>query len=830
MRYVAIHAHLYQPPRENPWLDAIESQPSARPFHDWNERIAFECYGPNSASRILDEEDRVLTITNNYERLSFNAGPTLAAWLSRHAYATLARMVEGDRLAAEARGHGGALAQPYAHPILPLCTRREKRLQVLWGLQDFEHRFGHKAEGIWLPETAADLETFEVLAELGVRFTLLAPHQADRVRGRGGGDWTKVGPEGPDTGVGYRQELSGGRGLDLLFYRRDVSQAVAFEGLLSDGHLFADRLRSPLAGTPEQEPRLVLVATDGESYGHHHRFGDMALAVALETLDRDPETTLTSPGAFLEAHPPSRLVELAENTSWSCAHGIERWRSNCGCRAGAGAERGPAQQWRGPLREALNRLRDGLEEFYERCGRALFADAEAAAEDYGKVVAARTDAVTESFLDGHLKTPEKREDRLQAARLLEMQRHALLMFASCGWFFDRLDGLEPVQILRHASRALGLARSLGGPDLEPTLLDELAAAPGPSRRLPDGRAVWERLVRPAAVSPLRAAAHYGVIRIFGKHPELLRQGFALEGEDLPLERAGAARLARGRVRVRDRLTGESARVGYAVLHAGGREVDGGAHLASGEDPLPPEAAGIAEAFARSDLVEAGRRLNEEFPGGTFGTGDLLPDLRSEILESVTEEALERLEAYGREVHRDFRGLLLSYRDEDREPPRPLHALAGFVLERELGREARRVAVGARPGGLLTVLAEARASGLELDASEAGETLRRALEESLALLGESEGASGSALIRALSLLEVVEALPSRPSLWEARNRVHRAFGPPPAGGGLGAGSELRDRMRLAYRLGFGLTWFRSAGAPEKLLAEVREEIEAERNES
>jgi hypothetical protein len=571
------------------------------------------------------------------------------------------------------------------------------------------------------------------------------------------------------------------------------------------------------------------VATDGESYGHHHRFGDMALAVALKTIEQDPETTLTNPGAFLRAHPPARLVEVAENTSWSCAHGIERWRSNCGCRAGAGAERGPAQQWRSYLREALDRLRDRLEDFYSRRGGELLSDPESAAEDYGRVVAARTDAATEAFLARHLREPSGLRERREARQLLEMQRHALLMFASCGWFFDRLDGLEPVQILRHASRAMDLARRLGGPDFEPDFVEELAPAPGPSRRRPDGRAVWESLVRRAAVSPLRVAAHHGVIRIFGKHPELLRQGFALEGEDMPLERAGAGRLARGRVRVRDRLTDETARVGYAVLHAGGREVDGGVRVVGGEAEDAPEGAATAEAFARSDLVEAGRQLGEEFPDATFGTEDLLPDLRSEILESVTEEALERLEGYGREVHRDFRGLLVSYRDEDREPPRPLHVLAGFVLERELSREARRVAVGAGPDGLLGILAEARRAGLELEANEAGESLRRALEEGLALLGEDEALSHAAVIRALSLLEVIEALPVRPSLWETRNRVHRAFGPPPGGGGLGDGPELRNRILLACRLGFGRTWFERAGAPADLVTELWEEIEASRGE-
>ena len=350
-RYVVIHGHFYQPPRENPWLETVEVQDSAAPAHDWNERVTDECYAPNTAARRLDEQNRIVAITNNYERISFNIGPTLMAWFARERPAVAAKIVEADRASVAAHGgHGNAIAQVYNHMIMPLATRRDKVTQVRWGLEDFRMRFGREPEGMWLPETAVDDETLEVLAEGGLAFTILAPHQAARIRPLEGDDasWVDAGDH-VDPSRAYRWRGANGAELAIFFYDGPVSRAIAFEHLLRNGHEVAARLRAAFSDDREWD-QLVHVATDGESYGHHSRFGDMALASALHDLANDPSVTLTNYGEFLALAPPTMEVQIRPHTSWSCAHGIERWRSDCGCRVNGQTH----QRWREPLREALD--------------------------------------------------------------------------------------------------------------------------------------------------------------------------------------------------------------------------------------------------------------------------------------------------------------------------------------------------------------------------------------------------------------------------------------------------------------------------------------------
>ncbi|HEY2321618.1 MAG TPA: glycoside hydrolase, partial [Thermoanaerobaculia bacterium] len=322
-RFIAVHGHFYQPPRENPWLEAVETQDTAHPYHDWNERITFECYAPNASARILDDSDRILRIVNNYATMSFNFGPTLLSWLEVHAPETYAAIIDADR-ASRARfsGHGSAIAQAYNHIIMPLANARDRRTQVQWGIRDFEHRFGRKPEGMWLPETAVDTDTLEVLAAAGIRFTILEPGQAREA--------------GIDPTMAYRCNLPSGRSIAIFFYDGPISRAVAFENLLARGEFLANRLAGAFDPSRTHD-QLVNIATDGETYGHHHRYGDMALAYALHYIEERELATLTNYGEYLEKHPPVHEVEIRENTAWSCAHGVERWRSDCGCSTGGQA-------------------------------------------------------------------------------------------------------------------------------------------------------------------------------------------------------------------------------------------------------------------------------------------------------------------------------------------------------------------------------------------------------------------------------------------------------------------------------------------------------------
>jgi len=388
-KYVSVHCHFYQPPRENPWLEAIEQQDSAYPYHDWNERITAECYAPNASSRILDPEERIAAILNNYAHISFNFGPTLLSWLQANAPDTYGCILEADAASIEGfSGHGSAIAQAYNHMILPLATRRDKITQVLWGIRDFQHRFGRDPQGMWLPECAVDNETLEVLADLGIRFTVLAPRQAARVRGIGETEWHDV-AGGVDPSRAYRAKLPSGKSITLFFYDGPISQGVAFEGLLSNGHRLAERL---LGGVSDERtwPQLLHIATDGETYGHHHKYGEMALSFALDHIRRSGAAKLTNYAEFLEKHPPEWEVEIVANSSWSCAHGVERWRADCGCSSGMRPEW--RQEWRGPLRQALDWLRDALAAPHEKDARALLPDPWAARDEYIAVVLDRSDA------------------------------------------------------------------------------------------------------------------------------------------------------------------------------------------------------------------------------------------------------------------------------------------------------------------------------------------------------------------------------------------------------------------------------------------------------
>ncbi|MCZ6514447.1 MAG: DUF3536 domain-containing protein, partial [Acidobacteria bacterium] len=488
-RYLCIHGHFYQPPRENPWLETVELQDSAYPYHDWNERITAECYAANASSRILDEKRRIVKITNNYSRMSFNFGPTLLSWLAAFSPQTYQAILDADRESRELfSGHGSALAQSYNHTILPLSNRRDKYTQILWGLRDFEYRFGRKPEGMWLPETAVDLETLDILAELGVRFTLLAPHQARRTRPLGGRAWKDVSGGQIDPTRPYELRLPSGRTIRIFFYDGPISRAVAFEKLLANGERYAERLLGAFSDQRDW-PQMVHIATDGETYGHHHRYGDMALSYALNHIESNQLAKLTNYAEYLERHPPSQTAEIFENSSWSCSHGVERWRSDCGCSSGTNPQW--HQRWRGPLRQALDWLRDTLAAGYESRAGELVKDPWAARDDYIDVVLDRSPENIHQFMDRHAAGAWGAAEKTTVLKLLELQRHTLLMYTSCGWFFDELSGIETKQVLQYAGRAIQLGQELIGNSYETDFLEKLEQAPSNIPEHQNGAHIYE---------------------------------------------------------------------------------------------------------------------------------------------------------------------------------------------------------------------------------------------------------------------------------------------------------------------------------------------------
>lgn len=458
---LVVHGHFYQPPRENPWTGEIDVQPSAAPAHDWNERVHLECYRPNAFARVPDDSEAGERLVNNFERMSFNVGPTLLAWMESADPDTYGRILEADRVSLQRLGHGNALAQAYHHTILPLSPPRDVRTEIRWGLRDFELRFARPAEGMWVAETAVNHDVLEALIEEGVRFTILAPGQAGAWR-EPDGDWIECSDTPIDTRVAYRyvHRDRSGRSIALFFYDGHISKSIAFEKAARSSAYFLDLFQSRDAGIGH----LVHAATDGETYGHHAPYTELGLAYALFIEAAHRDIHVTNYATYLDEFPPDREVRLVpgEGSSWSCAHGVGRWKRDCGCHTGG--KEGWNQKWRGPLRDALDVVRRGADEVFDRLGTILFRDPWGARDRYIDVVTGRR-PITE-FLAAEAGGPPAGGNGDKMEALLELQHNALAMYTSCGWFFNDVAGIETVQILRYASRAIDLMESLGQPTPE----------------------------------------------------------------------------------------------------------------------------------------------------------------------------------------------------------------------------------------------------------------------------------------------------------------------------------------------------------------------------
>jgi alpha-amylase/alpha-mannosidase (GH57 family) len=763
-RYICVHGHFYQPPRENPWLEAIELQDSAYPYHDWNERITAECYATNTTSRILDGEGWIIDIVNNYANISFNFGPTLLAWTEVHAPDVYQAVVEADRLSQERfSGHGSALAQAYNHMILPLANRSDKYTQVFWGIRDFEKRFGRYPEGMWLPETAVDLESLDILAEFGIRFTILAPHQAARVRPLGSDDWEDVSVGRIDPTMPYKLQLESGRAIDLFFYDGPISRAVAFEGLLSRGESLAQRLLDAFSEDPSR-PQLVQIATDGETYGHHHRHGDMALAYALHYIQTNELARLTNCGEFLELHPPSYEVEIFENSSWSCAHGIERWQSDCGCKTGGQPEWN--QGWRAPLREALDWLRDTLAPVYEQKVSTLLEDPWRARNEYIQVILDRSTPSLAEFFEKQAIHDLTVADKITALKLLELQRHAMLMYTSCGWFFDELSGIETVQVMQYAGRALQLSQELFNNNLEPHFLELLARAKSNIAEHRDGHLIYDKFVKPAALDLEKVSAHYAVSSLFENYgTEAKVFCFKAEQEDYHIEETGKARLALGRIKLTSEITGESARFCVGVLHWGDHNFSCCVMGGKPEKPLEPIVEAISERFTRADFTETIRLLEKHFGPSTYSLRSLFRDAKRKILDIVLESALTDAEASYRQLYEYNTPLLRFVTSLGDPPPDFLHCAAKFFLNLSLKQAFEDEELELEH--IENLLEEARLSGVSIDAATLEMVIRKKIEGFALLL--FKGIEDIFMLQELeAIIILLDSLPFQVNTWKVQN--------------------------------------------------------------
>ncbi|NJP05288.1 MAG: DUF3536 domain-containing protein [Chloroflexaceae bacterium] len=690
-KYICIHGHFYQPPRENPWLETIELQDSAYPFHDWNERITAECYRNNGASRVVDDQNRILQIVNNYARISFNFGPTLLSWMEEKMPDAYRAIIAADRESQTLfSGHGSALAQVYNHMIMPLANFRDKRTQVIWGIRDFEHRFGRKPEGMWLAETAVDIETLEVLAEQGIKFTILSQYQAARVRYRGNDYWEDATGGRIDPSSVYLQRLPSGRKINLFFYDGPISQAVAFEQLLTSGEKLAHRLMGAFHDGRDW-PQLVHIATDGETYGHHHRFGDMALAYALNYMDSQDWVKLTNYGEYLERYPPMHEVHILENTSWSCYHGVERWRNNCGCNSGGSPEHWN-QEWRRPLREALDWLRDQIGPHYEKRTRQIFKDPWRSRDDYIFFVLNRSGENGEQFLARHALNGRNGQsylsdsDKFTALKLMELQRHAMLMYTSCGWFFDELSGIETVQIIQYAGRVIQLAEQVLGLSLEGEFLNKLEHARSNQPHYGHGRHIYEHFVKPAMVDLKQVGAHYAISSVFTSYPKVSTLFcYAADCEHIQMFESHQVKLVIGRVRIISAITWEHVLLTFGALHFGDYNVTCGVrefHGQAGYDALLQHA---HHAIEHQHVAEAIHLLDQHFVDVTYSIESLFRDEQRRILEIVLNSTLAEAEMAYRSIY-DRHVPLMRFLSELGTPtPRAFRTAAEFAINSYLKR-------------------------------------------------------------------------------------------------------------------------------------------------
>jgi hypothetical protein len=764
-RYLCIHAHFYQPPRENPWLETVELQDSAYPYHDWNERVSAECYAPNAASRILDGAGRIRQIVNNYARISFNFGPTLLSWMEDKAPETYQAVLEADKASSRRfSGHGSALAQAYNHMILPLASERDKYTQALWGIRDFERRFGRVPEGMWLPETAVDTSTLEVLAELGIKFTILAQAQASRVRRTGGRSWKDVSGGRIDPSRAYLARLPSGKQINLFFYDGPISQAVAFEKLLNNGEEFFTRL---LGGLNDKRdwPQLMNIATDGETYGHHHRYGDMALAFALDKIEHtsgESGVRLTNYGEFLEKFPPQMEVQIAENTSWSCYHGVERWRSNCGCNSGRGDWN---QEWRGPLREALDYLRERAAGLFEQHAAGLLNDPWSARNDYIDVILDRSPESRWRFFEKHAQHRLSEDEIVTALKLLELERHAMLMYTSCGWFFDEISGIETVQVLQYAARVIQLARETAKEDLEQDFLERLARAKSNIATLGDGARLFQAWVKPAMVDLHKAGAHFAISLMFDGDHETPQLCFEVDTHDYRRAESGGARLGLGRARISSRITLETRELTFAAAQQGDQTTHAGVRDSGPEEDYLAFAGRTLAAFSAGEFADTLRELNLYFGELRYSLKSLFKDEQKRIIAIILAQTLADAEAGYHAIYAKHGPMLRFLKEMDQPAPEVLRMTAAFVLNTDL---KRAFAADPMDGVQISVLLElVKREAVQLEEAGVAFAARNSLDRLMRRL-QREPRNPDLLEQANVLAGILRTLPFAVDLWNAQN--------------------------------------------------------------
>lgn len=680
-KFLTIHGHFYQPPRENPWLEAIELQDSALPFHDWNERICKECYNPNSVSRIVDNKNQILDIVNNYQYMSFNFGPTLLSWMEEFAPLTYERIIKADiDSISEHSGHGNALAQVYNHMIMPLANAHDKETQVKWGIRDFEYRFGRKPEGIWLAETAVDDATLKVLVDNGIKFTILSPYQALKIRKTGDKEWQDVswGNIDPARSYKYTLKCDSKKSIDLFFYDGAISRSVAFDELLKDGNRFIKRLKEGVSET-RNYPQLINIATDGESYGHHTKFGDMALSYVLKIKAEDEGFKITNYAEYLDKYESDYEVDIKQASSWSCFHGVGRWKEDCGC--STGGHPGWNQKWREPLRNALDYLRDELAKVFEAEGPKYFNDNPWTIRNkYIDVILDRNYITIRKFQKENFKPDLTEEQKVKGMELLEIQRQAMLMYTSCGWFFSEISGIETVQIMKYAARAMQLVARFTNEDFETHFKDILSQAKSNIAEFGTGKDIYEHFVKPSVVTAKQIACLWAISSIYQDFEDE-EDVYCYTVKRLSYQKVqkGSSNFLVGHIEISSKVTLQKANLMFALMQYAGGDFHCAIKEFSNDAEFNELQATLIKTFALNPITEIIRTLDEKFGKEYFTLKDIFIEERKKILQILLKDQLEKFGNTYKEMYDQGKGSIYHMQNLGLEIPKEFKISAEYAL-------------------------------------------------------------------------------------------------------------------------------------------------------
>ncbi len=678
--FLTIHGHFYQPPRENPWLEAIELQDSALPFHDWNERINKECYNPNSVSKIVDSRNRILDVVNNYEYMSYNFGPTLLSWLEHFAPLTYERIIKADiESIPQHNGHGNAIAQVYNHMIMPLANEHDKQTQIKWGIRDFEYRFGRKPEGMWLAETAVDDATLRILEENGIKFTILSPYQADKFKKKGDKDWTDVSWGNIDPARSYRYNIKSapGKFIDLFFYDGAISRSVAFDELLKDGNKFSKRLKEGVSDCRDY-PQLVNIATDGESYGHHTKFGDMALAYVLKIKAKDEGFTITNYAEYLDKYRSDCEVEIKQASSWSCFHGVGRWKEDCGC--STGGHPGWNQMWRKPLRDALDYLRDELAVVFEENGKKYFDNVWDVRNNYIDVILDRSDMSIKNFQQANFHKDLSDEDKVSAMELLEIQRQAMLMYTSCGWFFSEISGIETVQIMKYAARAMQLASKFTDKNLEENFLNILSQAKSNIPEHGTGKDIYERFVKPSVVTTKQIASLWALSSLYQDfEDEEQVYCYTVKKKAYKKVHKGTSSFIVGHIDIQSKITLQKSNLMFALIQYSGGDFHCAIKEYSDDIEFNKIKNDLVKIYLMNTLTEIIRAMDEYFGKEYFTLKDIFIEERRKILQILLKGKLEKFSQIYQQMYDEGKGAIYNLQGLGLNIPDEFKISAGYAL-------------------------------------------------------------------------------------------------------------------------------------------------------